>query len=130
MRERDTLTEIDMAKNVHVATQVLENYGAHDWDGTGECPQYWKPKFGDDYIIYNAPSIRAAAEYVQAQFGRDDEYYREHVTVSSTDTNSLPEWKTPIEIEWADRHNEFGICLLYTSPSPRDATLSRMPSSA
>ena len=23
-----------------------------------------------------------------------------------------------------------GICLLYTSPSPRDATLSRMPSSA
>ena len=33
-------------------------------------------------------------------------------------------------------HNEFdetvsfSICLLYTSPSPRDATLSRMPSSA
>ena len=25
---------------------------------------------------------------------------------------------------------EYGICLLYTSPSPRDATLSRMPSSA
>ena len=24
----------------------------------------------------------------------------------------------------------FGTCLLYTSPSPRDATLSRMPSSA
>ena len=24
----------------------------------------------------------------------------------------------------------FGCCLLYTSPSPRDATLSRMPSSA
>ena len=26
--------------------------------------------------------------------------------------------------------NEFDACLLYTSPSPRDATLSRMPSSA
>ena len=25
---------------------------------------------------------------------------------------------------------QFGVCLLYTSPSPRDATLSRMPSSA
>ena len=25
---------------------------------------------------------------------------------------------------------EFDFCLLYTSPSPRDATLSRMPSSA
>ena len=30
-----------------------------------------------------------------------------------------------------DRHNNYiGYCLLYTSPSPRDATLSRMPSSA
>ena len=28
----------------------------------------------------------------------------------------------------AATHNE--VCLLYTSPSPRDATLSRMPSSA
>ena len=26
--------------------------------------------------------------------------------------------------------NEYVDCLLYTSPSPRDATLSRMPSSA
>ena len=26
--------------------------------------------------------------------------------------------------------SEFKTCLLYTSPSPRDATLSRMPSSA
>ena len=27
-------------------------------------------------------------------------------------------------------HAEDAVCLLYTSPSPRDATLSRMPSSA
>ena len=26
--------------------------------------------------------------------------------------------------------HQFAVCLLYTSPSPRDATLSRMPSSA
>ena len=30
----------------------------------------------------------------------------------------------------AEEKTEFDICLLYTSPSPRDATLSRMPSSA
>ena len=30
----------------------------------------------------------------------------------------------------ASRYEEFVACLLYTSPSPRDATLSRMPSSA
>ena len=31
--------------------------------------------------------------------------------------------------EWL-KQNEEKTCLLYTSPSPRDATLSRMPSSA
>ena len=29
-----------------------------------------------------------------------------------------------------DENNLLSVCLLYTSPSPRDATLSRMPSSA
>ena len=29
-----------------------------------------------------------------------------------------------------DKSNQYAFCLLYTSPSPRDATLSRMPSSA
>ena len=33
--------------------------------------------------------------------------------------------------EESERDEEwYSICLLYTSPSPRDATLSRMPSSA
>ena len=31
---------------------------------------------------------------------------------------------------WRQRLEHPGTCLLYTSPSPRDATLSRMPSSA
>ena len=34
-----------------ITTQVQENYGAHDWDGTGECPQYWKFKGGSDYMV-------------------------------------------------------------------------------
>jgi hypothetical protein len=34
-----------------ISTQYRENYGAHDWDGTGECPQYWKFKGGSEYII-------------------------------------------------------------------------------
>ena len=32
--------------------------------------------------------------------------------------------------EFGSENSEDYICLLYTSPSPRDATLSRMPSSA
>jgi hypothetical protein len=34
-----------------ITTQYMENYGAHDWNGEGECPQYWKMKGGDDYYV-------------------------------------------------------------------------------
>ena len=34
-----------------IRTQYHENYGAHDWDGEGECPQYWKAKGGSEYKI-------------------------------------------------------------------------------
>jgi hypothetical protein len=34
-----------------IETQYKENYGAHDWDGVGECPQYWKFKGGDEIIV-------------------------------------------------------------------------------
>lgn len=40
-----------------ICTQYRENYGAHDWDGTGECPQYWKFKGGDE-IILDVPGFR------------------------------------------------------------------------
>ena len=33
-------------------------------------------------------------------------------------------------VQTVDMPHQLYICLLYTSPSPRDATLSRMPSSA
>ena len=38
--------------------------------------------------------------------------------------------KAPEEKERGITINVAHVCLLYTSPSPRDATLSRMPSSA
>lgn len=38
-----------------ITTQVLENYGAHNWDGEGVCPEYWKAKGGDDYIVVDVP---------------------------------------------------------------------------
>ena len=34
-----------------IYTQFRENYGAHDWDGAGECPQYWKNKGGDTFVV-------------------------------------------------------------------------------
>ena len=34
-----------------IDTQYMENYGAHDWDGRGECPQYRKFKGGEDFFL-------------------------------------------------------------------------------
>ena len=47
------------------------------------------------------------------------------------DLAEAKEFTGPRAITWMDEwSNLYGACLLYTSPSPRDATLSRMPSSA
>jgi hypothetical protein len=33
----------------------MENYGAHDWNGEGECPQRWKFKGGSEYKVLGVP---------------------------------------------------------------------------
>lgn len=33
-----------MKVDLFITGQYLENYGSHDWNGEGECPQYWKAK--------------------------------------------------------------------------------------
>lgn len=46
---------------VVVATyQVRENYGAHDWNGEGECPQGWKYKGASYKLVAEGPSWEAA----------------------------------------------------------------------
>lgn len=72
-----------------ITTQVYENYGAHDWDGKGECPEYWKPKFGNDYSIVvegadmsnlTVAEIVAAVDEAKKRIEEHSVYYREYVT--------------------------------------------------
>ena len=71
-----------------IATQYHENYGAHDWDGKGQCPQYWKAKGGSEYVLSRKLTfneslsttlvdslVKAATEKVS----RNDDYAREYV---------------------------------------------------
>ena len=58
---------------LYITTQYMENYGAHDWDGTGACPQYWKFKGGEDYFYQLGavtPSDEHLAELVEVLRGR------------------------------------------------------------
>jgi hypothetical protein len=53
---------------LHIQCQYMENYGAHDWDGEGECPQRWKFKGGQDYFFMLGDAGRsdeALAELVE-----------------------------------------------------------------
>lgn len=48
-----------------IYTQYRENYGAHSWDGEGECPQYWKNKGGSTYVVAGIePDPEAIAKFV------------------------------------------------------------------
>ena len=56
-----------------ITTQVYENYGAHDWDGVGECPQYWKAKGGSDYVVTET------VMGVRGQIEQDNHAFRETI---------------------------------------------------
>ena len=48
---------------LHIVCQYEENYGSHDWNGQGECPQYWKFKGGEDYF-YQLGAYEPSAEHL------------------------------------------------------------------
>lgn len=64
-----------------LTTQVYENYGAHDWDGQGECAQYWKAKGGGDYVVLNIDVNRAEdiAAAATKQLTVSNEHFRQYV---------------------------------------------------
>jgi len=113
--------------NVEVNTQIRENYGAHEWDGVGECPQCWKSKGGEDWVIMNAPAVEDAEHFVASYIvGEDDEYSTEEV-ISATEVpinhrtwmeRCTGEVDHNIRIEWTDRffrfpnHNMKSECLI------------------
>jgi len=65
-----------------IDTQFQENYGAHDWDGEGACPQYWKFKGGSSYKVVGVPEgfdIDTAVGIVSPEIVRDNDYCREYI---------------------------------------------------
>jgi hypothetical protein len=64
-----------------IQTQVYENYGAHDWDGTGQCPQYWKAKGGMDYVVkkINVNKVTETVMALRSQIECDNEGFQESI---------------------------------------------------
>ena len=70
---------------LHICTQIEENYGAHDWDGEGTCPQRWKMKGGNDYfyplgdVARTEESLAELVELFRSRFEEMNDYYREYL---------------------------------------------------
>ena len=89
-----------------IHTQFRENYGAHDWDGKGLCPQYWKNKGGDTYVV-ECTLEQAQDAGFYAQLGRciahrsdySEEYIVSETLVDDVDFDAdrvVEEWDTAI----------------------------------
>jgi len=65
-----------------IETQVQENYGAHDWDGEGECPQHWKYKGGNSYKVVGVPlniDYEGVVAMLRSDIESDNVGFREHI---------------------------------------------------
>ena len=85
---------------------------------TSQLAQY----FPEDYIRISSRNINLN-EYVDVKY---DSVYITFAEQRTYDTNISQDEFININVTYTS----YIICLLYTSPSPRDGLLSRMPSSA
>lgn len=104
-----------------IKTQIHENYGAHAWDGEGECPQYWKPKGGEIYVLEglspeeaqdmstNPNGRKDHGWLVTSRFAhltdRSSDYYEEYVIdwcFADDDEMLWEPWEQPLFIEKSD----------------------------
>lgn len=94
-----------------IYTQFMENYGAHEWDGKGQCPQYWKVKGGSAYVVENLSpkQVQAALDSgcptLCGLLKVDNDFIREWVIsiISLDDDETVGDsWETPITLSYVD----------------------------
>jgi hypothetical protein len=101
-----------------ILTQITENYGAHDWSGEGRCPQYWKNKGGNVYVL--CPELsNDDEEDIIGLIQNSDDYSEEWVMSrfnADKPSDHYDEWETPVNISKttdgmfrATAKNEYGV---------------------
>jgi hypothetical protein len=86
-----------------ITTQVYENYGAHAWDGQGECPQYWKPKGGSEYKVLDIPlniDYNSIVGFALTGIECDNEAFRETMVGWTIESDDYLSWYEKSQLEY------------------------------
>jgi len=90
-----------------IVTQIKENYGAHTWDGKGECPQYWKFKGGETYIVEDfqfesSEQAKAVVDSLETHITQSNEYFQEWIINWSVESDDFVSDYENSQIEYGD----------------------------
>lgn len=93
-----------------IGTQYMENYGAHDWDEEGECPQRWKYKGGSTYVVrnlspeqvMNVNDIPTLVDLIEYSNNYEEEYVIDW-SIEDNDVKECEEWETPWDLSYTSR---------------------------
>jgi hypothetical protein len=86
-----------------IQTQNQENYGAHDWDGKGECPQYWKFKGGNEIKVQGVEvgmDYSAIVESLRDQIEENTNFYRVSIIGYSVEADSYLSWFEQSQLDY------------------------------
>jgi len=86
-----------------IETQYMENYGAHDWDGVGECPQYWKAKGGSSYKVTGVPvgiDFQEVMEVVSAEIEVSNDHFSESIIGYRTEADGWLSWFEQSQLDY------------------------------
>ena len=91
-----------MSTKFVVETQLLENYGAHTWDYKGACPNRWKFKGGNDYLVSGFDREQDALAHVARHNCQVNHYFVESVTK----VTEYRAWKLEFDLMDDDQYDE------------------------
>ena len=89
-----------------ITTQDYENYGAHDWNGQGECPQYWKAKGGSEYKILGVPTDADSDEILSIVrqsmpiIEQDNDYFQTTIIGYELEADNYLSWFEKSQLEY------------------------------
>ena len=100
-----------------IHTQYQENYGAHDWDGKGVCPQHWKFKDGTEYKITGVPQgvdLDEVVELMRGDIEESSNYCRVDIVGRFLEKDDYLSWYERSQLDFDGKIQDPSPCIEYS----------------